>query len=173
MKNIFIKSRIYRAKKIIGTTLFLAICSSSLALFNISQANAQSLGQSLEQIRIKSEQAEAQVDKQLREVKIKYNNPQARAQLEQQKIKLKKQFIYLLNDEEKYKQALENPSVTQKQKELLRLFKSNPQEIDKFIDQQSDPEYLAEQPKLQIRKIRQEAEKRVKQRALNSVLRKQ
>ena len=50
MKNTFIESSISHTKKIIGTTLFLSACSSSLALFNVQQANAQSFGGNLEQI---------------------------------------------------------------------------------------------------------------------------
>ncbi|MDY6900856.1 MAG: hypothetical protein SWZ49_22660 [Cyanobacteriota bacterium] len=169
--NRFVDSKASPTKNIIGATLFLSIFFNFLGLFNVQQANAQSLGQNLEQIRRQSDEAEAQVDKQLRQVQRRLNNPQSRAVIEQQKNQIRKQFIELLSNEQRYKEALTNPRIPEEQKYLLRLFKVNPQALDRFIEQQSDPRYLAEQRKLQIRKNREVAERTVKIEALRNSLR--
>ncbi|BAY84101.1 hypothetical protein NIES267_35970 [Calothrix parasitica NIES-267] len=170
MKNTFMKSSISHAKKIIGTTLFLSICSSSLALFNIQQANAQNLGQNLEQIRREAREAESQIDKQLTGVQTILNSTQGRALLENQKIQIRNQFMDLLSDELKYRQILANPSIPKHQKNLLRIFKVNPQALDRYIERQSNPEYIAEQQKSKIRTQTEVAEQRLKIRTLRSRL---
>lgn len=160
-----------RTAKIFRNILLLSVLFNFIHVFNMHQAHAQNLGQTLEEIRRQAEEAEARLDKQLIEVKAKFNSEQYRAQLEKQKAQIRKQFLDLLNDEEKYKQALANPGIPQEQKDLLRRFKINPQELDKFIDEQSNPEYLAQQRRLQIRQKKEEAEQRAKIRALKSRLR--
>jgi hypothetical protein len=47
-------------------------------------------------------------------------------------------------------------------------FKANPQEIQKYVEQQSDPKVLAEVQKAQIRKARVEAEEQVKNKYLRN-----
>ena len=170
MINIFTNSSNYCTKKLIKIVFPLSILLNILTLVNISPCNAQTLGETLEQIRKGANEAEAKVDKQLLEVKKKLNNDEARQTIEKQKVKIRNQFFDLLNDEERYKKALENPNIPESQKDLLRKFKSNPQELDKFIDEQSNPEYLAEQRKLQIRKTRELAEKQAKEKALRNRL---
>ena len=170
MKKTFIKSSISHAKNIIGTTLFLSVCSSSLALFNVGQANAQNLGQNLEQIRREAREAESQVDKQLTGVQTILNTTQGRALLESQKAQIRNQFMDLLSNELLYEQALANPSISQHQKNLLRIFKVNPQALNRYIDQQSNPEYLAEQQKSKIRTQTEVARNRLKIRTLRSTL---
>jgi hypothetical protein len=138
-----------------------------LHLNNIRQAS----NQTIEQITQRAEQAETQLNSQLSQVKAQLGNEQIKAELEKQKTQVKSQFTELLKDEQKYKQALENPSLPAQQKELLKKFKANPQELDKFIAQQSNPEELAEQQKRQIREQKEEAEKQAKDRAWKSGLR--
>ena len=77
----------------------------------------------------------------------------------------------MLKDEQKYKQALENPQVPAEQKELLKKFKANPQDIDKFIAQQTDPQGVANQKLTQVRQRKEEAEKQAKDNAWKSGLR--
>ncbi|MEM7713426.1 MAG: hypothetical protein AAF349_07580, partial [Cyanobacteria bacterium P01_A01_bin.68] len=168
--NFFTTSNNFRITRFIGAILFLSILLSFLSLFNIRPCNAQTLGETLEQIRKRASVAEAQVDKQLLEVQARLNSEQAREEIEKQKTQVRNQFLDLLNNEERYKQALENPNIPQYQKNLLRKFKANLQELNKFIDEQSDPKYLALQRKLQIRKDRELAEKRAKERALRNRL---
>ncbi|PAX60674.1 hormogonium polysaccharide biosynthesis protein HpsJ [Brunnivagina elsteri] len=138
-----------------------------LHLNNIRQAS----NQSIEQISKQAEQAETQLDSQLSQVKAQLGNEQIKAELEKQKTQVKAQFTELLKDEQKYKQALENPNLPAQQKELLKKFKANPEELDKFIAQQSNPEQLAEQQKRQIREKKEEAEKQAKDGAWKSGLR--
>ena len=145
MTNFFTTSNNFRITRFIGAILFLSILLSFLSLFNIRPCNAQTLGETLEQIRKRASVAEAQVDKQLLEVQARLNSEQAR-------------------------EEIENPNIPQYQKNLLRKFKANLQELNKFIDEQSDPKYLALQRKLQIRKDRELAEKRAKERALRNRL---
>lgn len=171
MINGFIGSKNSRTVKILGNIFFLSILFNFVSLFNVQQANAQNLGRDLEQIRRQSDAAESQVDEQLKQVQRRLNNPHSRAVIEQQKNEIRQQFIDLLSDEKRYREALINPRIPEEQKYLLRLFKVNPQALDRFIEQQSSPRYLAEQRKLQIRKSRAEAERRVKIEALRNRLR--
>ncbi|MEO1765550.1 MAG: hypothetical protein AAFR83_27445, partial [Cyanobacteria bacterium J06629_18] len=68
------------------------------------------------------------------------------------------------------KQFLANPNIPQSQKQLLMLFKSNPQALNRFLNQQINPKNLAEQQKLQIRRQAQAAQRRLKIQALRNRL---
>jgi hypothetical protein len=138
-----------------------------LHLNNIRQASALTV----DQISKRAEQAETQLNNQLSQVQAQLGNDQVKAQLEKQKAQVKTQFTELLKDDQKYKQALENPQLPQQQKDLLKKFKANPQELDAFIAAQSDPQKLADQQKRQIREQKEEAEKQAKDRAWKSGLR--
>jgi hypothetical protein len=72
----------------------------------------------------------------------------------------------LLNDEVRYKQALKNPSVSHYIKDFLIRAKANSNELDKFIEEQSNPKFLAEQQRLEIRRRRDFAKKQARDRAL-------
>jgi flagellar biosynthesis GTPase FlhF len=138
-----------------------------LHLNNVRQASAQSV----EQINRNAEQAESQLKNQLTQVQAQLNNTQVQEALEKQKAQIKNQFSELIKDEQRYKQALNNPNVPQAQKDLLKKFKENPAELDKFIAQQSDPQTLANQQLSQIRERKEEAEKQARERAWRSGLR--
>jgi hypothetical protein len=138
-----------------------------LHLNNVNQAKAQTVNQ----ISQDADQAENQLKGQLTQLQAQLNSDQAKAQLEQLRNQAKAQFTELLKDDQKYKQALENPQVPADQKELLKKFKANPQELDKFIAQRTDPQGLANQRLNQIRQRRDEAEKQAKDNAWKSGLR--
>jgi hypothetical protein len=138
-----------------------------LHLNNVRQASTQTVNQ----INQDAEQAENQLNNQLAQFQAQVNNEQGKAQLEQVRNQAKAQFTELLKDEQKYKQALENPQIPQAQKELLKKFKANPQELDKFIAQQTDPQGLVNQRRTQIRQRKEEAEKQAKDSAWKSGLR--
>ena len=55
--------------------------------------------------------AEAQLDKQLLELEASLKKPEARNELDKQKAQVIAQFKELLNDKQRYKQALENPNI--------------------------------------------------------------
>lgn len=138
-----------------------------LHLNNVRQAS----NQRVEQINKEAEQAETQLKNQLSQVQAQLNNEQVKTELEKQKNQIKAQFSELIKDEQRYQQAINNPSLPAAQKELLRKFKTNPQELDKFLAQQSDPQQVANQRLSQIRQDKEEAEKQAKERAWKSGLR--
>ncbi|TAF11242.1 MAG: hypothetical protein EAZ77_01295 [Nostocales cyanobacterium] len=138
-----------------------------LHLNNVRQASTQRVNQ----ISQDAQQAETQLNNQLSQFLNQLNNDQAKAQLEQVRNQAKEQFTALIKDEQKYKQALENPQLPAEQKELLKKFKANPQELDKFIAQQTDPSEVAKQRLNQIRQRKEEAEKQAKDGAWKSGLR--
>ncbi|MEM1394831.1 MAG: hypothetical protein AAGG00_16380 [Cyanobacteria bacterium P01_H01_bin.150] len=170
MINRFILLTTSRTAKIVGNILFLSVLFNFISLFNIQHANAQSLGQSIEQIRRQSNEAEFKVDKKLRDVQTILNTPQGRALLNNQKAQIRNQFINLLSNEILYEQFLANPNIPQSQKQLLMLFKSNPQALNRFLDQQSDPRYLAKQQKSEIRTQAEVERIRLKIRTLRNSL---
>jgi hypothetical protein len=138
-----------------------------LHLNNVRQASAQTVNQ----INQDAEQAENQLKNQLSQFQAQLNNDQGKAQLEQLRNQARSQFSELLKDDQKYQQALNNPQIPSAQKELLKKFKANPQELDKFIAQQTDPQGLANQRLSQIRQRKEEAEKQAKDNAWKSGLR--
>ncbi|MBU7582197.1 MAG: HpsJ family protein [Nostoc sp. TH1S01] len=138
-----------------------------LHLNNVNQAKAQTVSQ----ISQEADQAETQLKNQLNQFQAQLNTDQGKAQLEQLRAQAKAQFSDLLKDDQKYKQALENPQLPQSQKDLLKKFKANPQELDKFIAQQTDPQGLANQRLTQIRQRKEDAEKQARDNAWKSGLR--
>lgn len=119
--------------------------------------------QIVEQITKDADLAENQLKNQLNQVQAQLGNDQVKAALEKQKAQVRSQFTELLQNEERYKQALNSPNVPQAQKDLLKKFKANPQELDKFLAQQSDPQQLANQRLAQIRTRREELEKQAQE----------
>ncbi|WP_414622140.1 HpsJ family protein [Calothrix sp. CCY 0018] len=123
------------------------------------------------QVNARAEQAENQVQAQLQQVQARLNTPEAKAQIEKQKAQIKAQFSELLKDDTKYKEALASNTVPQPQKELLKQFKADPKALDAFIDEQSNPEGLANQRLSQIRGGKEAEIEAAKQSAWKSGLR--
>lgn len=123
------------------------------------------------QVTARAEQAETQVQSQLSQVQARLSTDQAKAQIEKQRNQVKAQFSELLKDDTRYKQALENPSIPQQQKDLLKKFKADPKALDTFIAEQSDPTQLANQRLTQIRQDKEAAVKQAKDSAWKSGLR--
>jgi len=138
-----------------------------LHLNNVRQASTQAINQ----LRQDAEQAENQLQNQLSQLQAQLNNEQGKAQLEQIRNQAKNQFTELLKNEETYQKALNNPEIPPAQKELLKRFKENPQELETFITQQTDPQAQANQRLTQIRQRREDAEKQAKDDAWKSGLR--
>jgi hypothetical protein len=138
-----------------------------LHLNNVNQAKAQAINQ----INQEADQAERQVENQLNQFQTQLNTPQGKAQFEQLQAQARAQFSELLKDETRYKQALESPQLPQQQKDLLKKFKANPQELEKFITQQTDPKALADQRKFQIRQRKADTQKQAGETAWKSGLR--
>ncbi|MBP5975508.1 hypothetical protein HW132_22925 [Brasilonema sp. CT11] len=112
--------------------------------------------QTVDQITRDAQLAENQLKGQLNQVQAQLGNDQVKASVEKQKAQVKAQYTELLQDDQRYQQALNNPNIPQATKDLLKKFKANPQELDKFIAQQSDPQQLANQRLGQIRARRDE-----------------
>ena len=138
--------------------MFLLI--SPVHFYNVRQLSAQAV----EQINQKAQQQENQVQAQL-------SNEQVKNALEKQKSQAKARYAEVLKDDEQYQRLLNDPNVPQVGKDLLTKFKANPQELDQFIEKQSDPQTLADQQLSRIRQDREEAEKQTTQRASMSGLR--
>ncbi len=138
--------------------MFLLI--SPVHLYNVRQLSAQAV----EQINQKAQQQENQVQAQL-------SNEQVKNALEKQKSQAKARYAEVLKDDEQYQRLLNDPNVPQVGKDLLTKFKANPQELDQFIEKQSDPQTLADQQLSRIRQDKEEAEKQTTQRASMSGLR--
>jgi ABC-type multidrug transport system fused ATPase/permease subunit len=138
-----------------------------LHLNNVRQAS----NQTVDRIGQEADLAENQLKGQLTQLQAQLGNDQVKAELEKQKSQFKAQVSEVLKDEQKYKQALANPSLPAAQKDLLKKFKQSPQEIDKFIAQQSNPQELATQKLNQIRQRKEEAEKQAQETAWKSGLR--
>lgn len=119
--------------------------------------------QVVDQITRDAQLAENQLKTQLNQVQAQLGNDQVKAQVEKQRTQVKTQYSELLQDEQRYNQALNNPNVPQATKDLLKKFKANPQELDKFIAQQTDPQQLANQRLAQIRTRREELEKQAQE----------
>ncbi|NJM20199.1 MAG: hypothetical protein HC836_20660 [Richelia sp. RM2_1_2] len=138
-----------------------------LHLNNVRQASDREV----QQITASAQQAESRVKTELSQVQARLSTEQAKAQIEQQRTQVRTQFSELLKDETRYKQAIENPSIPQQQKDLLKKFKADPKALDTFIAEQSDPQQLANQRLTQIAQEREAAEKRAKETAWKSGLR--
>ncbi|WP_017319131.1 hormogonium polysaccharide biosynthesis protein HpsJ [Mastigocladopsis repens] len=119
--------------------------------------------QVVDQITQDADRAENQLKTQLNQVQAQLGNDQVKAAIEKQRTQVKAQYSELLQNEQRYNQALNNPNVPQATKDLLKKFKANPQELDKFIAQQTDPQQLANQRLAQIRSRREELEKQAQE----------
>ncbi|WP_392531753.1 HpsJ family protein [Nostoc sp. C117] len=138
-----------------------------LHLNNVNQAKTQTVNQ----ITQEADQAENQLNNRLSQLQAQLNTDQGKAQLEQLRSQTKAQFTELLKDDQKYKQALESSQIPPNIKELLKKAKTNPQELDKAIEQQTDLQTLKNQQLSQLRQRRDDAVKQAKDNAWKSGLR--
>lgn len=162
-----------------------------LHLNNLRQVSAENISQ----IRQEAQRAEkelqgelSQLQAEIRQVNTELSQLQTdagKAQLENRRSQAKNQLNQVLANEQSYQQALNDPQVPAEQKELLRKFKANPQELEKFITEQINPQTQANQrlsvisqrqkaanDRLGVIKERQKAaEKRARENAWQSGLR--
>ena len=138
-----------------------------LHLNNVNQAKTQTLNR----IAQEADQAETQLNNRLSQLQAQLNTEQGKAQLDQLRTQTKAQFSEILKDDQKYKQALESSQIPANIKELLTKAKTNPQLLDKAIEQQTDIQTLRTQQLSQVRQRRDEAEKQAKDSAWKSGLR--
>jgi hypothetical protein len=138
-----------------------------LHLNNVNQAKTQTVNQ----ITQEADQAENQLNTRLQQLQAQLNTEQGKLQLEQLRTQTKAQFTELLKDDQKYKQALESSQIPPNIKELLKKAKTNPQELEKAIEQQTDLQTLKNQQLSQLRQRRDDAVKQAKDNAWKSGLR--
>ncbi|MDZ8188365.1 MAG: HpsJ family protein [Nostoc sp. ChiSLP02] len=138
-----------------------------LHLNNVNQAKTQTINR----ITQEADQAETQLNSRLSQLQAQLNTEQGKAQLEQLRSQTKAQFNELLKDEQRYKQALESSQIPPAIKDLLKKAKTDPQALDKAIEQQTDVQTLRTQQLSQVRQRRDEAEKQAKDTAWKSGLR--
>ncbi|TBR57734.1 hypothetical protein B4U84_17320 [Westiellopsis prolifica IICB1] len=134
-----------------------------LHLNNVRQASVQQV----DQINKQADQLETQLQNQL----SLYGNQQVQTALESRRSQIKAQLTEVIKNEQQYNLILNNPQVPPAQKELLKKAKANPQDIDKLIAQQTDPQKAADQELNRIRQGKEEAEKQAKERAWKSGMR--
>ncbi|MEH2324482.1 MAG: HpsJ family protein [Nostoc sp.] len=138
-----------------------------LHLNNVNQAKTQTLNR----IGQEADQAETQLNNRFSQLQAQLNTDQGKAQLDQLRAQTKAQFSEILKDDQKYKQALESSQIPANIKDLLTKAKTNPQLLDKAIEQQTDIQTLRTQQLSQVRQRRDEAEKQAKDTAWKSGLR--
>ena len=144
-----------------------------LHLSNVNQVKNQALtrinqeAEQLEsQINNQLAQEQTEIKNQLAQVQNQFGNEQIKAAVEKQRPVLKQQLATQLNelikDEKKYNEALNNKQLPDAQKNLLKQYKVNPQALDDFINQQTDPQQLAALATQRINKINQEATQKIR-----------
>ncbi|PHJ68376.1 hypothetical protein VF14_01840 [Nostoc linckia z18] len=138
-----------------------------LHLNNVNQAKNQTVNRIIEE----ADQAENQLNNRLSQLQAQLNTEQGKTQLEQLRTQTKAQFTELLKDDQRYKQALESSQVPPAIKDLLKKAKTDPQALDKAIEQQTDIQTLRTQQLSQIRQRRDEADKQARDSAWKSGLR--
>ncbi|WP_373527031.1 HpsJ family protein [Nostoc sp.] len=138
-----------------------------LHLNNVNQAKTQTLNR----ITQEADQAENQLNSRLSQLQAQLNTEQGKAQLEQLRNQTKAQFSEILKDEQRYKQALESSQIPPNIKELLKKAKTDPQVLDKAVEQQTDIQTVRTQQVSQVRERREDAEKQAKDAAWKSGLR--
>ncbi|MEI6446147.1 MAG: HpsJ family protein [Nostocales cyanobacterium ELA583] len=145
-----------------------------LHLSNVNEVKNQALtrinqeSQQLEtQINNQLTQEQTEIKTQLAQIQNQFGNEQIKAAVEKQRPVLKQQLATQLNelikDDKKYNQALNNKQLPDAQKNLLKQYKVNPQALDDFISQQTDPQQLAALATQRINKINQEANQKITQ----------
>ncbi len=145
-----------------------------LHLSNVYQVKEQALtritqeAEQLEsQINNQLAQDQTQIKNQLAQIQNQFGNEQIKAAVEKQRPALKQQLATQLNelikDDKKYNEALNNKQLPDAQKNLLKQYKVNPQALDDFISQQTDPQQLAALATQRMNQINQEATQKITQ----------
>jgi hypothetical protein len=138
-----------------------------LHLNNVNQAKTQTVNR----ITQEADQAEAQLNNRFTQLQAQLNTDQGKAQLDQLRTQTKAQFSEILKDDQRYKQALESSQIPPNIKELLKKAKTDPQALDKAIEQQTDIQTLRTQQLSQVRQRREDAQQQARDTAWKSGLR--
>lgn len=133
-----------------------------LLLFPLHLNNTRlARAEALDQIQQQASQAETQLETQL-------GSNQFQQQVEQRKSLLRNQFSSVIQDDQQFNELLARDDLPQQVKEILEESRTNPQALDRFLEQQADN--LPTQLLTQIRERRQQLEQEAKTRSLKSSL---
>ncbi len=133
-----------------------------LLLFPLHLNNTRlARAEALDQIQQQASQAETQLETQL-------GSNQFQQQVEQRKTLLRDQFSSVIQDDQQLNELLARDDLPQQVKEILEESRTNPQALDRFLEQQADN--LPTQLLTQIRERRQQLEQEAKTRSLKSSL---
>lgn len=137
---------------------------------HINNVNTESV-RAVERINQNSLQEEARLQTELNSAQAQLGDPNVRAKLEAEKNRFKAQVTALLQNEQQFNQALNNDRTPEAEKKLLRQFKANPQALEDFLAQQSDPVALGSKRLAQIQTQKQQLVNQARQEALQSSIR--
>ncbi len=137
---------------------------------HINNVNTESV-RAVERINQNSLQEEASLQTELNQLQTQLGNANVRSKLEADKNRFKAQVTALLQNEQQFNQALNSDRTPEAEKKLLRQFKANPQALEEFLAQQSDPVALGSKRLAQLQTQKQQLVNQAKQEALQSSIR--
>lgn len=137
---------------------------------HINNVNTES-ARAVERINENSSQEEAKLQNEISQAQAQLGDPNVRTKLESDKNKFKTQVTALLQNEQQFNQAINSDRTPEGEKKLLRQFKANPNALEDFLTQQSDPVALGSKRLAQLQVQKQKLTNQAKQEALQSSIR--
>lgn len=137
---------------------------------HINNVNSESV-RAIERINQNSLQEEARLQSELNQLQAQLGDPNNRAKLDAEKTRFKAQVTALLQNEQQFNQAINSDRTPEAEKKLLRQFKANPQALEEFLAQQSDPVALGSKRLAQLQTQKQQLINQARQEALQSSIR--
>ena len=137
---------------------------------HINNVNTES-ARAVERINENSSQEEAKLQNEISQAQAQLGDPNVRTKLESDKNKFKTQVTALLQNEQQFNQAINSDRTPENEKKLLRQFKANPNALEDFLTQQSDPVALGSKRLAQLQTQKQNLVNQAKQEALQSSIR--
>ena len=137
---------------------------------HINNVNTES-ARAVVRITENSSQEEAKVQNEISQAQAQLGDPNVRTKLESDKNKFKTQVTALLQNEQQFNQAINSDRTPENEKKLLRQFKANPNALEDFLTQQSDPVALGSKRLAQLQTQKQKLVNQAKQEALQSSIR--
>ncbi len=137
---------------------------------HINNVNTESV-RAVQRINENSSQEEAKVQNEISQAQAQLGDPNVRTKLESDKNKFKTQVTALLQNEQQFNQAINSDRTPENEKKLLRQFKANPNALEDFLTQQSDPVALGSKRLAQLQTQKQKLVNQAKQEALQSSIR--
>jgi len=136
-------------------------------LNNVNQARAQTI----QQISQDASRAESNLQAQLGQLQTQLGDERVQAELERQRSQFRSQVNELLQDEQRFNQAIQSNQISETEKKLLQQFKADPKSLDAYVAQQAAPQTLLAQRLNQIRAQQEQLKQQARQDAWKSALR--